>query len=153
VLTDGHGLEVDVHAIVFDDAGNGVHRTENGADWVFPAAGFAGRGDILGGQRWLPLPRGAGSLPCSRIRADREIEFKLGIENFEVTFNPSLTNPVSFHIPGIKLPVAGKVFKLEQEIPLLGLKGTAQTEVDFVIDVLPNYRQLAKALKPSNVRA
>jgi hypothetical protein len=82
-----------------------------------------------------------------------KIEFKLGIEDFEVTFEPSLTNPVSFHIPAIKLPVAGKVFKLEKEIPALGLTGTAEMEVEFVIEVLPNYRQLAKALKPSNVRA
>ncbi|MET0648647.1 MAG: hypothetical protein ABW208_18710 [Pyrinomonadaceae bacterium] len=82
-----------------------------------------------------------------------KVEFKLGIEDFEVTFNPSLTNPISFHVPAIKLPVAGEVFKLEREIPSLGLKGTAQIEVEFVIDVLPNYRQLAKALKPSNVRA
>ncbi len=82
-----------------------------------------------------------------------KIEFKLGIEDFEVTFNPSLTNPVSFHIPAIKLPVAGKVFKLEKELPALGLTGTAEIEAEFVIDVLPNYRQLAKALKPANVRA
>lgn len=82
-----------------------------------------------------------------------KLEFKLGIENFEVKFHPSLTNPVSFSIPGIKLPVAGQVFKLEKELPSLGLKGTAEIEVDFVIEVLPNYQQLAKALKPSNVRA
>src|SRR5687768_5099328 len=55
-----------------------------------------------------------------------KIEFKLGIENFEVTFNPSLTNPVSFHIPAIELPVAGQVFKLEKEIPALGLTGKAE---------------------------
>ena len=82
-----------------------------------------------------------------------KIEFKLGIEEFEVTFNPSLTNPVSFHIPAIKLPVAGKIFKLEKELPALGLTGTAEIEAEFVIDVMPNYRELAKTLKPSNVRA
>ena len=82
-----------------------------------------------------------------------KIEFKLGIEEFEVTFNPSLTNPVSFHIPAIKLPVAGKVFKLEKELPALGLTGTAEIEAEFVIDVIPNYRELAKTLKPANVRA
>ncbi len=82
-----------------------------------------------------------------------KIEFKLGIEEFEVTFNPSLTNPVSFHIPAIKLPVAGKIFKLEKELPALGLTGTAEIEAEFVIDVMPNYRELAKTLKPANVRA
>src|SRR5688500_19732575 len=40
--------EVDVHAFVFDETGNGVYRMSNGEDWVFPAPGFAGRGQILG---------------------------------------------------------------------------------------------------------
>ena len=48
VLIDDQGLEVDVHAIVFDESGNGVYRMHNGEDWIFPAAGFEGRGEILG---------------------------------------------------------------------------------------------------------
>jgi lincosamide nucleotidyltransferase A/C/D/E len=44
VLADSSGLEVDVHAIVFDRDGNGVYRMEDGSDWIFPAAGFSGRG-------------------------------------------------------------------------------------------------------------
>ena len=48
VLVDEHGREVDVHAMVFDEVGNGVYRMANGEDWIFPAAGFAGRGEILG---------------------------------------------------------------------------------------------------------
>ena len=48
VLADSNGLEVDVHAFVFDETGNGVYRMSNGEDWVFPAPGFAGRGQILG---------------------------------------------------------------------------------------------------------
>lgn len=48
VLADDQGLEVDVHAMVFDECGNGVYRMQNGEDWIFPAAGFAGRGKILG---------------------------------------------------------------------------------------------------------
>ena len=48
VLADGSGLEVDVHAIVFDRDGNGVYRMENGSDWIFPAVGFNGRGVIHG---------------------------------------------------------------------------------------------------------
>jgi lincosamide nucleotidyltransferase A/C/D/E len=48
VLADGSGLEVDVHAVVLDEAGNGVHRMENGSDWVFPAEGLTGRGRVAG---------------------------------------------------------------------------------------------------------
>ena len=48
VLADRSGLEVDVHAIVFDRDGNGVYRMGNGSDWIFPAAGFSGRGVIQG---------------------------------------------------------------------------------------------------------
>ena len=48
VLADHSGLEVDVHAIIFDQDGNGVYRMENGSDWIFPAAGFSGKGVVQG---------------------------------------------------------------------------------------------------------
>ena len=48
VLANGAGLAVDVHAVTFDDDGNGVYRMQNGEDWVFPAEGFSGRG-LVGG--------------------------------------------------------------------------------------------------------
>jgi lincosamide nucleotidyltransferase A/C/D/E len=48
VLANGSGLEVDVHAVAFDDHGDGVYRMQNGQDWVFPAEGFTGRGSIGG---------------------------------------------------------------------------------------------------------
>ena len=48
VLADGSGLEVDIHAVVFDDDGNGVYRMENGEDWIYPAEGFSGRGIVDG---------------------------------------------------------------------------------------------------------
>ena len=48
VLADGSGLEVDVHAIVFDQDGNGVYRMENGSNWIFPATGFSGQGVVQG---------------------------------------------------------------------------------------------------------
>jgi lincosamide nucleotidyltransferase A/C/D/E len=48
VLADRSGLEVDVHAIVFDREGNGVYRLANGSDWTFPASGFGGRGVVQG---------------------------------------------------------------------------------------------------------
>ena len=48
VLANGAGLEVDVHAVAFDDDGNGVYRMQNGQDWIFPAEGFSGRGLVAG---------------------------------------------------------------------------------------------------------
>jgi lincosamide nucleotidyltransferase A/C/D/E len=49
VLADGLGLEVDVHAVRFDDRGNGIYRMQNGEDWIYPAQGFSGRG-FIGGE-------------------------------------------------------------------------------------------------------
>jgi len=48
VLADGRGLEVDVHAVAFDEHGNGVYRMEDGKDWTYPAEGFSGRGTVDG---------------------------------------------------------------------------------------------------------
>ena len=48
VLADQTGLEIDVHAVVFDRDGNGVYRMSNGEDWIFPAAEFTGRGIVQG---------------------------------------------------------------------------------------------------------
>ena len=48
VLADDSGLEVDVHAVVFDAVGNGVYRMENGGDWIFPGEGFDGQGVVQG---------------------------------------------------------------------------------------------------------
>ena len=48
VLVDGVGRQVDVHPVAFDAEGNGVYRMEDGRDWSYPAAGFAGRGHVSG---------------------------------------------------------------------------------------------------------
>lgn len=49
VLVDRAGRQVDVHPVVFDDArGGGVQRMEDGREWVYPAAGFSGRGWVAG---------------------------------------------------------------------------------------------------------
>src|SRR5215475_12811696 len=48
VLENHSGLEIDVHAIVFDQQGNGIYRMANGSDWIFPAVGFSGLGVIQG---------------------------------------------------------------------------------------------------------
>ena len=46
VLVDPSGLEIDVHAVTFDEDGNGVYRMANGRDWIYPAAGFHGQGTV-----------------------------------------------------------------------------------------------------------
>ena len=49
VLVDALGRQVDVHPVVFDDArGGGVYEMDDGREWVYPAAGFAGRGRVAG---------------------------------------------------------------------------------------------------------
>jgi lincosamide nucleotidyltransferase A/C/D/E len=48
VLADSAGAEVDIHAVTFDQDGNGVHRMEGGGNWTFPAEAFSGRGIIDG---------------------------------------------------------------------------------------------------------
>ncbi len=49
VLVDAVGRQVDVHPVVFDEEGGGVYRMEDGRDWIYPAAGFGGRG-LVGGR-------------------------------------------------------------------------------------------------------
>jgi lincosamide nucleotidyltransferase A/C/D/E len=48
VLVNSEGLEVDVHAVAFDAAGNGIHRMEEGGEFLVPAEGFAARGTVGG---------------------------------------------------------------------------------------------------------
>lgn len=48
VLSNEQGLEVDVHAVVFDNDGNGVYTMQSGEDWIYPAEGFSGRGTVEG---------------------------------------------------------------------------------------------------------
>ena len=87
VLAEGNGLEIDVHAFVFDEAGNGVYRMSNGEDWIFPAAGFAGRGEILGFKvRCLSpevqvLCHAHGYVPKEKDLRDMELlEARFGVE-------------------------------------------------------------------------
>jgi len=49
ILANVSGLEVDVHAVTFDESGNGVYRMQNGEDWIYPAEGFGGQG-LVGGM-------------------------------------------------------------------------------------------------------
>ncbi len=87
VLADRSGLEVDVHAIVFDREGNGVYRMENGSDWIFPAAGFSGRGVVQGiGFRCLSpetqvLCHAHGYIPAEKDLLDMELlQARFGVE-------------------------------------------------------------------------
>jgi lincosamide nucleotidyltransferase A/C/D/E len=46
-LVDDEGHQVDVHPATFGPNGDAGYRMATGEDWVYPAAGFAGRGSIL----------------------------------------------------------------------------------------------------------
>ncbi len=48
VLVDAIGRQVDVHPVSFDESGGGVYVTDDGGSWVYPAAGFVGRGIVSG---------------------------------------------------------------------------------------------------------
>jgi len=48
VLVNPAGLEIDVHAVTFDERGDGVYRMANGQVWIYPAGGFLGQGSIAG---------------------------------------------------------------------------------------------------------
>jgi lincosamide nucleotidyltransferase A/C/D/E len=48
VLVDAGGRQVDVHPVTFDEEGGGVYVTDDGGRWIYPAAGFAGRGSVAG---------------------------------------------------------------------------------------------------------
>jgi lincosamide nucleotidyltransferase A/C/D/E len=47
-LVDERGHQVDVHPASFRQNGDGIYEMADGGQWVFPAAGFGGRGCILG---------------------------------------------------------------------------------------------------------
>jgi len=87
VLADHSGLEVDVHAIVFDREGNGVYRMENGSDWIFPAAGFSGWGVVAEiGVRCLSpetqvLCHAHGYVPTEKDLRDMELlQIRFGVD-------------------------------------------------------------------------
>ena len=48
VLVDPAGRQVDVHPVRFDPDGGGVYLMDDGREWTYPAAGFAGRGHVRG---------------------------------------------------------------------------------------------------------
>lgn len=49
VLVDTAGRQIDVHPVSFsEDRGGGVYVMDNGDEWVYPSAGFSGRGTVDG---------------------------------------------------------------------------------------------------------
>jgi lincosamide nucleotidyltransferase A/C/D/E len=46
VLANETGLEVDAHAVTFDDMGNGVYRMQNGEDWIYSMEHLRGQGSV-----------------------------------------------------------------------------------------------------------
>jgi lincosamide nucleotidyltransferase A/C/D/E len=47
-MVDTEGRQVDVHPVTFNEQGDGVYKMRSGEDWIYPAAGFTGRGQVLG---------------------------------------------------------------------------------------------------------
>ena len=47
-LVDAEGHQVNVHPAAFTADGDGVYQMLDGGEWIFPAAGFSGSGQILG---------------------------------------------------------------------------------------------------------
>ena len=45
-LRDPRGREIDVHAVRFNERGDGIYRTEGGTDRAYPARGFEGHGRV-----------------------------------------------------------------------------------------------------------
>jgi lincosamide nucleotidyltransferase A/C/D/E len=87
VLEDHAGLEVDVHAIVFDGQGNGVYLMANGLESIFTAAGLGGEGFIQGRRvRCLSvemqvLCHAHGYVPAEKDLPDMELlQARFGIE-------------------------------------------------------------------------
>jgi len=48
VMLDDVGHQVDVHPVVFTAAGDGIYRMTTGGEWVYPATGFSGSGEVVG---------------------------------------------------------------------------------------------------------
>ena len=95
VLGNQSGLELDIHAVIFDEQGNAIHRMENGDTWLFQAEAFTGRG-ILGGLTVHCLSPAAqvqchaqGYAPTEKDLRDME----LLAERFKIQLPPLLRRP------------------------------------------------------------
>lgn len=93
-----------------------------------------------------------GASGAFKVSKDK-VEFTLGTDAFDVTFEPFGLNPISIHLPSVKLPGPGQKFRLEKELPGLRLTGTAEIELEFLIDFIPNYGRLAKVVNAKTGKA
>jgi len=97
VLSDGRGLEVDVHAVVFDDSGNGVYTMQSGENWIYPADGFSGRGAV--GGRSVACLSATAQVLCHAhgyTPTDKDLrDMELLQQSFQVELPPQLKrNPI-----------------------------------------------------------
>ena len=76
-----------MHVVTFDPDGNGVYRMANGADWIFPAEGFTGRGLVNGravrclSAKTQVLCHANGYVPTEKDRSDMALlEQRFGVE-------------------------------------------------------------------------
>ncbi len=75
-----------------------------------------------------------------KVTGDK-LEYGLGTDDFSVQFDPLSLHPLSFHL------ATNNTFALEKELPQLGLKGTAEVEVEITIEFIPDYVRLATTLR------
>jgi lincosamide nucleotidyltransferase A/C/D/E len=87
VMSDARGIEVDIHAVRFDPAGNGIYRMATGEDWTYPAEGFSGRGTVNGATvrclsaRTQVLCHAYGYMPTEKDFQDMErLEERFSVE-------------------------------------------------------------------------
>lgn len=100
VLADGEGLEVDVHAVTFDNDGNGLYRMQDGEDWIYPAEGFSGRGSV-GGMSVRCLSPTAQVLCHAHGYVPVEKDFR-DMESLERRFGVELPPQLRRSTPGLK---------------------------------------------------
>jgi lincosamide nucleotidyltransferase A/C/D/E len=87
VIADDTGLEVDIHAVRFDEEGNGIYRMQSGDDWIYPQEGFLGKGKVSGREvKCLSAPiqvlcHAHGYAPVQKDFDDmKKLEEKFGLE-------------------------------------------------------------------------
>jgi lincosamide nucleotidyltransferase A/C/D/E len=97
VLANDAGLEVDIHAVTFDDDGNGVYRMQNGEDWIYPAEGFGGQGIV--GEMSVSCLSPATQVLCHAhgyVPSDKDFrDMELLAERFGVELPPQLRRSIS----------------------------------------------------------
>jgi lincosamide nucleotidyltransferase A/C/D/E len=84
-MTDADGRQVDVHPVVFDEKGDGIYQMVD-RQWLYPAAGFAGVGWILGRRVRCLTPEvqmlchGGYELDEDDVRDLRALHDRFGVE-------------------------------------------------------------------------